>query len=203
MINSGIVSADKPYHVTEGGFRPEELEVIIGEASHRGKKVVCHASSDMAVRAAVVAGASSIVHGYFVREETLCMMAEKKVSLVPTIYALKGLLPLVGAEAAKHISDIAGGHLKTLKLASDLGVDIKVGSDSGAKGLGHGAGFFKELGEFSAAGLSKEEILRAACLDGIKVGDKAGFLAVTKGRIEKEGLRFMVIEGKVSAINGL
>lgn len=203
VINSGVVSADKPYHVTEGGFSPEELEVIIGEASQRGKKVVCHANSDRAVRAAVVAGASSIVHGYFVGEEALCLMAEKKVSLVPTIYALKSILPFLGAGDAEHIIETIAGHIKTLKLASALGVELKVGSDSGAKGLGHGAGFFKEMGEFSAAGLSKEEIIRAACLDGIKVGEKASFLAVTKGRIEKEGLRFMVIEGKVSVINGL
>lgn len=203
VINSGIVSTHKPYHITEGGFTHEELAVIIGEVSQRGKKVVCHANSDMAVRGAVEAGAASIAHGYFVREETLCMMAEKRVSLVPTLYALKSLVPYLGAEDAGFISEIVAGHAKTIKLASDLGVELNVGSDSAAKGLAHGAGFFKEMEEFSAAGLSTEEVLRAACVDGIKVGNKANFLAATKEQTGKEGLRFRVIEGKVSAINGL
>jgi hypothetical protein len=131
------------------------------------------------------------------------MMAEKKVSFVPTIYALKSILPFSEAGDSKHSMEIIAGHIKTVRLASDLGVELKVGSDSGAKGLEHGEGFFREVEAFSAAGLSIEAVLRAACLNGIKAGGKANFLAVTKGPIKKESLRLIVIEGKIPELNCL
>ena len=96
VINSGIISLRKEKSVTEGGFTKEEWEVIQEETGQQGIKIRCHANTDRAIRQAVTFGASSIEHGFFVRQETLHMMLERNVSWTPTVFALlsvKAFLP--------------------------------------------------------------------------------------------------------------
>lgn len=62
----------------------EEMRAIVDEARLYRVRVAAHATSDVAVRRAVEAGVDSIEHGYQISDETLKLMKEKGVALVPT-----------------------------------------------------------------------------------------------------------------------
>src|SRR6185436_14279274 len=62
----------------------EEMKAIVEEAHLLRMKVAAHATNDIAVRRAVEAGVDSIEHGYEVKDETLALMKQKGVALVPT-----------------------------------------------------------------------------------------------------------------------
>jgi imidazolonepropionase-like amidohydrolase len=62
----------------------EEVSVIVEEAHRAGRKVAAHATTESATRIAAEAGVDSIEHGYWIPDDVLRIMAEKKIFLVPT-----------------------------------------------------------------------------------------------------------------------
>ena len=85
VILSGLVSLKQPGKVGPLQFSLEEMREIVRGAAALGMPVMVHASSDAAVRLAVQAGAHSVEHGYFVKEETVKAMAANGVAWIPTI----------------------------------------------------------------------------------------------------------------------
>lgn len=179
VINSGIVSTRRSEPVTAGGFSPEELKVICQEAGDRDLKVACHANSDPAVRNAVLAGVSSVEHGFFISRETVHMMAEAGTSWTPTAIALEKVIPSPDSEDRKYMEEVVKRHLVAIKEASAAGVILRVGTDGGARGVRHGKSFFEELLQYAKAGLLLESILAAACIGPEEV-DEGTFLLVRK-----------------------
>ena len=177
VINSGIVSPAHTGSVTEGGFSAGELGFICAGAAERGLDVACHANSDAAIRNAVEAGVSSIEHGYFISRETLHLMAEKGVSWTPTVFALRVLSSILSPAESACIDEIIEGHLSSIHYASTIGVKLRVGTDSGSRGVHHGESFFDELLLFREAGLLLEQILAAACMGREEI-DKGNYLVV-------------------------
>jgi len=55
----------------------DQLKAMCGEATAQGLRTLVHAHSDASVRAAVMAGCTSIEHGIFVADSTLQMMASR------------------------------------------------------------------------------------------------------------------------------
>lgn len=165
VVNSGIVDPGFPGSVTPGGFAPEELHVIVEESARHGLIVRCHANSDAAICDAVRAGVNSIEHGFFVSGDTLLMMAEKGVSWTPTVFALHAFSLTQPDRERSFIEGVTDKHLDSIAYAASIGVALKVGTDSGSSNVKHGDSFREELKMFSAAGLSKEEIAAAACME--------------------------------------
>ncbi len=190
VINSGIVSTKKAGVITEGGFSAEELKMIHEEARQRGLELMCHANSDAAIRRAVRAGASSIEHGFFVSRETLHMMKEAGTAWTPTVYAMWSLVFAAGASEKKYIEKVVDGHLSSLHYAASLGVELRVGTDSGSRGVPHGKSFFEELCFWQKAGLTKELILSSACMDRAEIG-KGNYLVAEKD---------FIATGKIDAV---
>jgi hypothetical protein len=190
VINSGVVSSRGMQPVTAGGFTLEELRVVYSEAEERGLEMICHANSDSAIRDAVVAGAASIEHGFFVSEETLHMMAEKGVSWTPTAFALLSVVSSAPKDQRSYIEGVVDVHLSSVHYASSVGVKLHVGTDSGSKGLSHGESFFEEMRLFKKAGLSLDQILSAACMGNEEI-EKGNNLFIGADFIE---------EGKINAI---
>ncbi len=191
VINSGIVSAQKAGLVTDGGFSPEELHVLNETGRSRNLLMVCHANSDAAVRDALNAGAVSIEHGYFVSRDTLHRMAEARIAWIPTIFALNSLAVLYPAAEQALIEKTVESHLSSVGYAASIGGILRIGSDSGSKGTAHGSSFFDELKLFRKAGLSPEQIISAACMDGSEIA-RGNFLIVTRDftlqAIHKDGI---------------
>ena len=62
----------------------DEMKAIVDEAHTAGVKVAAHAIGDKATRIAAEAGVDSIEHAYVITDDTLKMMAQKHIFLVPT-----------------------------------------------------------------------------------------------------------------------
>lgn len=67
-----------------GYLSMEEMRAIVDEAKLLRVKVTAHATSDLAIKRAVEAGVDSIEHGYQATDETLKLMKERGVAMVPT-----------------------------------------------------------------------------------------------------------------------
>lgn len=184
VINSGVFMPETGM-ISDGGFSRAEISEIISYATDSGLPVFCHANGDAAIRDAVEAGASSIVHGFCVSEDTLALMKDKRASLIPTLNALSGLsLNYVGSEARKNIDIMTERHLSAMNRAKDLGVCLLPGSDSGASFLPYGTSYLKELYLFEKAGLSIKQILTASVAGELKEGLSADFIILNGLNVE-------------------
>jgi len=179
VVNSGIVSLRDEGAVTEGGFSREELKIIHGEALEHNLEMRCHANSEMAIGDAISAGASSIEHGFFMSKENIVAMAEKGISWTPTVYALQSLAPTLQYDERRYLDAVIDRHLSSIHYASSIGCRLRIGTDSGSKGVDHGSSFFDELALFSKAGLTLAQILSSACVAAEEV-ERGNFLLVKK-----------------------
>lgn len=119
-------------------FSPEELAIIVDEASfHGGKKVMSHAEGAEGIKAAVRAGVHSIEHGIFLDDECIHLMVESGTFLVPTLLAPNAISDR--AEAGESIPpyviakarEVVGIHKTNIARAFQAGVKIAMGTDSG------------------------------------------------------------------------
>ncbi len=185
VINSGIFKAETA-KVTPGGFAQEELAEIVTYAKERGFAVFCHANGDQAVREAVEAGVSAIIHGLSVSAETLLMMSERKVAYVPTVNAFASLSSLTNDREIKaNINRAVEAHLLAIKKAADSGVKVLPGSDSGPKFIPYGKAYHEELLFFKKAGLSDDYIVGSAAHRSLTKGMNADFLALQGTDVKK------------------
>src|SRR5690606_8919879 len=113
---------------------PEEMAAIVAEARRHRIPVAAHATRDEAVREAVEAGVTSIEHAYQISDETLRLMAQKGVWLVPTDVSLERALELTAHWPRRPSREEVEAHLETnrdrIRRARALGVRIAMGSDA-------------------------------------------------------------------------
>src|SRR5438445_3277760 len=91
MPSGGVLSLADPVDAPE--LSQDEMNAIVEEAHHWGRKVAAHCHGDMAARMAINAGVDSIEHGSFLQPETLQLMKQKEVYLVPTLLAGESVGP--------------------------------------------------------------------------------------------------------------
>lgn len=141
------------------------MTVIVNEAAAAGKSVMAHAQGTVGIRNAILAGVRSIEHGIYLDDETIALMLERNVWLVPTLMA-----PYTVIESADHGVTIEASqvekaraviddHADSFRRAVEAGVRIAMGTDSGV--LGHGDNL-RELALMHANGMSAPDVLRAA-----------------------------------------
>lgn len=185
IINSGIFKPETG-QTSPGGFEREELAGIVHYAKEHGLDVYCHANGAGKVHDAVSAGVSAIVHGLYISDGTLEMMAKKKIVLIPTLNAFASLSSMTGdPEIKTNIARVVEGHLLSVKKAADIGVKVLPGSDSGPHFIPYGKAYHKELGLFKKAGLSEEYILSSAVVNRFSEGMRADFLVLKGLEIKK------------------
>ncbi len=143
-------------------FSPEELEVIVREASYRrGVKVMSHAQGAEGVKNAIRAGVHSIEHGIFLDDEAIDLMLKHGTYLVPTLLAPlavleageKGGMPEYGIRKSREVIEI---HSDSIGRAHKAGVRIAMGTDAGV--MPHGTNL-RELGLMTKIGMSPMETL--------------------------------------------
>jgi imidazolonepropionase-like amidohydrolase len=85
MPSGGVLSLSDPVDAPE--LTQDEMDAIVSEAHAWGRKVAAHCHGDTAAKMAIKAGVDSIEHGSFLKDDTLQMMKDKHVYLVPTLFA--------------------------------------------------------------------------------------------------------------------
>jgi len=157
----------------------EEISAIAKEAHRYGVRVTAHATSNVAVRNAVMGGVDGIEHGYEMDDTTIALMAKHKVVLIPTygdslLLARYVALSNPGNETElKKIPEIVKGYLDyeatMIQRVKKAGVTIIAGSDDYVDvHLPMGEWSIHNLLGYRRAGLSIPEILKAATIQAAK-----------------------------------
>lgn len=147
-------------------FSPEELAIIVQEASYRrGVKVMAHAQGSEGIKNAVRAGIHSIEHGIYLDDEAIELMLERGTYLVPTLVAPLGVLeageqsgtmPEYGVRKAREVVEV---HRASITKAYKAGVKIAMGTDAAV--VPHGTNL-RELGLMCDAGMTPMDVIVAA-----------------------------------------
>jgi imidazolonepropionase-like amidohydrolase len=181
MPSGGVLSLSDPVDAPE--LSQEEMNAIVEESHHWGRKVAAHCHGDTAARMAVQAGVDSIEHGSFIKPETLAMMHDKGVYLVPTLLAgdwlsqkMSNYPPVIQEKAKAAVAARSDMFRNALK----AGVKIAFGTDSAVSPHGINA---REFALMTGLGMSPAAALRSAtsvAAQLLGVDDRLGTLAAGK-----------------------
>jgi imidazolonepropionase-like amidohydrolase len=173
-------------------FTFEEMKAACDAAHALGKRIAIHTYGPDGARDAVRAGADSVEHATDMDDATIAEMARKKTFYVPTIdhnryYADNWKLLNYPPSAVDGLKDYIARNLETARKAVRAGVRFAMGSDAVYTMFGENT---RELGWFVKAGMTPEQALRTATVNGaellgqekslgaIKVGAFADIVAV-------------------------
>jgi imidazolonepropionase-like amidohydrolase len=169
VMASGGVSNYPHEDYTVCEFTPVELAAIASEASRLGLPTCAHAYGRDAVDAAIEAGIDGIEHGVHLDDATVATMASRGISYVPTMANMQRI-------ASPELNDAAGASERADRFRREIvepqvasvgraiaaGVRIGVGTDS--------TGTYRdELAALSAAGMGRDQLIRAATIDGAEI----------------------------------
>jgi len=181
MPSGGVLSPSDPVDVPE--LTQEEMDAIVSEAHAWHRKVAAHCHGDEAAKMAIRAGVDSIEHGTFLQDDTLELMKEKGVYLVPTLYAgwwvgqkADSYPPAIAAKARAAAAQM----MAMFQRAVRIGVPIAFGTDAGVEPHGTNA---KEFTLMTQNGLTPAQALMAAshgAADLLGVADVTGSLEAGK-----------------------
>jgi imidazolonepropionase-like amidohydrolase len=151
----------------------DEMAAAVEVAHAVGLPVAAHAEGDEGARNAVLAGVDSIEHGHGMSRETVALMAERGVALVPTIQSDRAIvdapphagIPEFVVEACRRLAPSLD---QTLAWAIECSVTIVAGNDGGAP-LVHPGDIVSELELLVAHGLSPQEALAAATVSAARL----------------------------------
>lgn len=183
MATGGVLSQrDRPEWPQ---FSREEIEAIVQEAEKVGTYVAAHAHGDGGARVAVEAGVKSIEHGTLLKEETVKLLAERGVVLVPTL-TIQELIYRYGKQIGvnewglEKIVEVRENVPRVVGAAKRMGVTIVAGTDLGFESgleIDVGKNYMEPILLVELGGLSTIEALRAATSNIRKLGIKAGLIA--------------------------
>lgn len=161
MCSGGVLTTNSSPEFAQ--FNKKELKTIVCEAQANNLKVSAHCHSLKGMNNCIDSGFSSIEHGTFIDKKTAGKMAEKNVSLVPTLLVHQFLyengFPAwdnYAAEKTEKLKEIVKVHKENISVAYQEGVNILMGTDSGVIPHGHN---LKELIHLTDIGMSEEEAI--------------------------------------------
>lgn len=177
MPSGGVLSLSDPVDVPE--LTREEMDAIVSEAHAWHRKVAAHCHGDEAARIAIAAGVDSIEHGSFLKDDTLRLMKEKGVYLVPTLFAgfwvgekADHFPPAIAVKARAAAAQMQSMFQRAMK----IGVKVAFGTDSAVEPHGLDA---REFALMVKNGMTPAQALisaTASAADLLGLADKIGTL---------------------------
>ena len=193
-----------------------QIEAVCGEAKAVGLRAVVHAIGDKGVRAAVLAGCTSIEHGTFISDETLDLMKARGTYFDPNLLVLHNYLDDPGAfgfndAVVATLQRAIAPTADAIKRARAKGVKLIFGTDAVAGAHGRNAEEFvyrvKEAGEkpmdvlISATSLSAESLGLGSRIGAIAPGMDADLVATDGNLLDDitavRRVRFVMKDGQV------
>ncbi len=185
VVSRDLISPGVPIH-SQATY--EEAKAAFDEAHSRGKWALAHAQGAEAVKKAVKAGATGIVHGFWIDDEAAEMMVKNDVNWEATnLYAklihdfAEGTLPdymdkenIGGLPEFMWKPGVEGWKWKmeNFKKYVDGGVKFTFGSDAGVPYVRHGYNAM-ELSAFVELGISPMDAILSATKNAAQVLDIA------------------------------
>ncbi|MBE6013985.1 MAG: Xaa-Pro dipeptidase [Lachnospiraceae bacterium] len=143
IMASGIMDFNTYGVISECSLTGMDMKDMFAFCHDFGYAVMVHVNGDKQIKEALLAGADSIEHGYYMNEDTLHLMKDLDAIWVPTI-APVALLTKESGFNSKVMEIILDNHRKNIKKALSMGVHIAPGSDAGSFGVAHVTGAKKE-----------------------------------------------------------
>lgn len=160
VVTGGILTMGTDPNMT--AFTQEEVEAGIGEALRLGKKAAAHAQGADGIARAVRAGATSIEHGFDLRDEVIADMIRRGVWLVPTL-AIPDAFRENGSGFSTALREkglkFADIHVDSVKRYYRAGGKIAMGTDTGFPYIYHGNNC-RELSLMRSTGMAEIDVLR-------------------------------------------
>ena len=178
MPSGGVLSLNDP--VQNPQLTREEMDAIVDEAHQWGRTVAAHCHGDAAAKIAVAAGVDSIEHGTFLQPDTLALMRDKGIYLVPTLLAgetVKGKLASFPASIATKAKAAIASRDALFRSALHAGVRIAFGTDSAVSIHGTNA---REFALMTSLGMPPAAALRTTANSAALLGIDAGAIAPGK-----------------------
>ena len=169
---------------TQQTFTFDEMKAAVDVAHTMGKKIAIHSYGPEGARDAVRAGADSVEHAVDIDKETMAEMVRRGTYYVPTIdhnryYVDSAQAYGFRAGSVENLNAYIVRNLETAKRAFQAGVRFAMGSDAVYTGFGQNT---RELGWFVKAGMTPEQALKAATVNGADLlGMKDDLGAATAG----------------------
>jgi len=167
-------------------FNYECMKAAVDTAHSLGKRIAIHTYGPDGARDAVRAGADSVEHATDMDDATIAEMARRKIFYVPTIdhnryYADNYPMLNYPLSAVDDLNDYIRRNLESARKAWKAGVRFAMGSDVVYTMFGENT---RELRWFVKAGMTPEEALRAATINGAELlGQEKELGALREGMI--------------------
>jgi imidazolonepropionase-like amidohydrolase len=182
LLVSGIINFKAGKVTTPPQMSIAEVRAFVAAAKSHGRQTFAHASGMEGVEHSIEGGVTTVEHGFFVTEEQLAKMRDRRIAWVPTFAPVQVQIDRADElgwndEVIGHLKRIIEGHQAMLREAEGMGVMVVAGSDAGGCGVPHGVGFLQELSHMEGAGMSTLGVLRAATGVSARVlefGEKVG-----------------------------
>lgn len=165
MASGGVLTKGDDPQVPE--YSLEEMKMIVTEAHRLRRKVAVHAHGSQAILWPTQAGADSIEHGSFIKDEDITTMKQHGTYLVPTLYTGDFLLenmqalhlpPFLVAKA----QEVLPAAKMNISHAFQSGVKVAFGTDAGVYPHGLNAHEFHSMVQ---AGLSPLAAIQSATVN--------------------------------------
>jgi imidazolonepropionase-like amidohydrolase len=169
MASGGVMSPHT--RPQDAHLSQDELAACVDEAHRLGRKVASHALGAQAIRNAVRAGVDSIEHGFWIEDDVIAMMVDKRTWLVPTLSVPLGAFRHDPASVPDHarprLEEARAAHLDSFRRAHRAGVRIAMGTDF--PNIRRGAPLAQELTYMVEAGMTARDALVAATAHGAEL----------------------------------
>lgn len=165
----------------------DELTVAVQEGQKAGKPAAAHAHPARAIKDVIKAGVASVEHCSFLDEESIDMLLEHDVAMVPTFTVYWQMMNQGERTVPKAVREAVARaweqKMESFGRAARAGVKIVTGTDSGPPAAPHG-NLAKELELLVEGGLSCQEALAAATTKAaelLQLADRVG--TITPGKL--------------------